>query len=376
MELEIHVGADAPVYHQIVEQVKREIAAGRLKPDAQLPTVRDLAQRLGLNPSTVAKAYAELERQGVLITRRGGGSFIAGRVEDSFLASIREERLSNLLGRAVLEALSLGFQPEEVEATFALQIARWRDSRSRSRSAISPERPQASQIAFVGSHDLAVELLFSQLRRARPEVNLSTAYVGSLAGLIALERGEAHLAGCHLLDEETQEYNLPYVARLLPGEDVVLVTVAERLQGLMVRKGNPLGVSTIADLARPGVRFVNRQRGSGTRVLLDFRLRQHGIRPLDITGYDREEETHLGVASAIAEGSADVGIGIYAAARSLGLDFVPLQTERYDLVMLRGTFDSAAFEPLRVILQGEEFRRVVAAMGGYDMSNTGKVTHP
>mgnify|MGYP005841141255 CR=1 FL=1 len=375
-DLEIHLGSDAPVYQQIVEQVKRQIAAGKLVPGAQLPTVRDLAHRLRLNPSTVAKAYVELERQGVLLTRRGGGSFVADFDDDRFLASVREERLSQLLGRAVLEALSLGFPPEEVEASFALQMARWRESRSSPQFKKEPRAAPAVRLGFVGSHDLAVELLLGQVQRSRPDLSVSTTWVGSLAGLVALERGEAHLAGCHLLDEETHEYNLPYVRRLLPTEEVVLVTVAERLQGLMVRKGNPEAITGVAHLARSGVRFVNRQRGSGTRVLLDLMLRQLGIRPTDIAGYDREEETHLGVALAVAEGRADVGMGIYAAARSLGLDFVPLQTERYDLAMLRSTFDSAAFEPVRAMLEGEEFRRVVAAMGGYDVSNTGKVTCP
>jgi putative molybdopterin biosynthesis protein len=194
--------------------------------------------------------------------------------------------------------------------------------------------------------------------------------VGSLEGLIALERGEAHVAGAHLLDEESGEYNTPYIRRLLPGQDVVLVTMVERLQGLMVAKGNPRGIVGLEDVRR-GLRFVNRQRGSGTRVLLDHKLRQLGISPTEIAGYNREETTHLAVAAAVADGSADVGLGIYAAARSLDLGFLPLVKERYDLVMLRDFYEGDLVRPLLSTLRGDEFRRVVAAMGGYDVSQSG-----
>jgi len=371
-DFEVHLAGGAPVYQQIVEQVKRGIAVGKLSPSFQLPTVRDLAERLGVNPSTVAKAYAELERQGVIVTRRGGGSLVAGQTDDRFLASLREERLSGLVGRTVLEALSLGFEPEEVEASFALHIARWRESRTR-RPAAAPERAPVGELGFVGSHDLAVELLFSQLRRQRPDLTLSTTYAGSLAGLIALQQGEAQLAGSHLLDEETGEYNLPYVRRLFVGQEVAVVVLVERQQGLMVAKGNPLSVSGLGDLSRPGLRFVNRQRGSGTRTLLDLSLRRLGIAPSAIQGYEREEETHLGVASAIANGDADVGLGIFAAARALGLDFLPLQRERYDLVISRVVFATPELAALLAVVRGEEYRRVVGAMGGYDVARAGEI---
>jgi len=371
MRLEIAFESSVPVYIQIVEQIKRLIAGRRLRAGEQLPTVRELAKDLAVNPSTVAKAYVELEREGVIVTRRGGGSFVAARVADEYLAGMREDRLMGLLRRTVVEALSLGFEPEELEGAFALQIAAWRERRAtRASGIVPPAEMGADKVLFVGSHDLALETLFGQLRRARPPLDIVAVYVGSLEGLIALERGEAHVAGAHLLDEENGEYNTPYIRRLLPGQDVVLVTMVERLQGLMVAKGNPRGIVGLEDVRR-GLRFVNRQRGSGTRVLLDHKLRQLGISPTEIAGYNREETTHLAVAAAVADGSADVGLGIYAAARSLDLDFLPLVKERYDLVMLRDFYEGDLVRPLLSTLRGDEFRRVVAAMGGYDVSQSG-----
>ncbi|MCC6175403.1 MAG: molybdopterin biosynthesis protein [Chloroflexi bacterium] len=228
-------------------------------------------------------------------------------------------------------------------------------------------------IVAIGSHDLTLDLLSSELSKRHAGVSLSSSNVGSLGGLIALQRGEAHLAGSHLLDEETGEYNLSYVRRYLPGRSVVLVTLVDRSQGLIVRPGNPKGIHGLEDLTRKGVQYVNRQRGAGTRVLLDYRLRQLGVDPTDISGYGREEYTHLGVAAAIAGGTADAGLGILAAARALKLDFVPLLSERYDLVIPREFYESAKLEPLLTLIRGPEFRRLVEALGGYDASRMGEI---
>ena len=166
--------------------------------------------------------------------------------------------------------------------------------------------------------------MHSQLRRQRPVVNLASAHVGSLGGLAALRRGETHLAGCHLLDAGTGEYNVADVRRYLPDTPVVIVRLVGRTQGLMVAPGNPLDITALDDLLRSDVRFVNRQRGSGTRVLLDYHLGQLGIEPASVPGYGREEYSHLAVAAAVSGGSANAGLGILSAARALGLDFVPL----------------------------------------------------
>ena len=193
---------------------------------------------------------------------------------------------------------------------------------------------------------------------------------------MALRRGEAHMSGIHLLDEETGEYNVPYVRRYLPDQDVVLVTLAHRDQGLMVRPGNPKGIRGIEDLTREDVVYVNRQRGAGTRILLDYHLKRAGIDPRRIRGYDREEYTHMSVAAAVASGAADAGLGIYAAAKSLGLDFIPVAKERYDLVIPKEHLETPLVQAALEILSSPEFRAEVMKLGGYDTTETGRVVSP
>jgi molybdopterin molybdotransferase/putative molybdopterin biosynthesis protein len=229
----------------------------------------------------------------------------------------------------------------------------------------------AGTIVAIGSHDLALDLLASHLRRFTPDARLVSANAGSLGGLLALKRGDAHLAGTHLLDEATGEYNRPFLARLLPDMDVLLIHLAGREQGLIVAPGNPQRIGDLDDLARPGVRFVNRQKGAGTRVLLDYHLKQRGISAERIVGYEREEYTHMAVAAAVLSGSASVGLGILAAARALELDFIPLFKERYDLAIPRRHWDSPLLTPLRQALSSAEYRQAVEGMGGYDLARMG-----
>jgi putative molybdopterin biosynthesis protein len=221
--------------------------------------------------------------------------------------------------------------------------------------------------------DLALDVLSNHLHQRYPAISLSSTNVGSLGGLMALGRGEAHLAGSHLLDEETGEYNVPYVKRLLGDKGMVIVNLVFREQGLMVAKGNPKRIASLADLARPEVSFINRQRGAGTRVLLDYEAKRMGLDPERIRGYERVVFTHLAVAAAVAGGSADTGMGIVAAARALDLDFVPLMKERYDLVIPRLSFDSPLLAPLLEVLQRPSFRLEVESLGGYDTSRMGQV---
>ena len=228
-------------------------------------------------------------------------------------------------------------------------------------------------IVAIGSHDLTLDLIASHLSRRQPGPGLSSSHVGSLGGLIALRRGEAHIAGCHLLDEATGEYNVSYIQRYLPSVPLVLMNLVGRVQGLIVPTGNPKGIRSLEDLGRPGVVFVNRQRGSGTRVLLDYKLAGMSLDAEGISGYDREEYSHLAVAAAVASGSADTGLGILSAARALGLDFLPLLTERYDLVVPREHFDSELLQPLINLLQDSEFRREVESLGGYETGDMGKI---
>lgn len=226
----------------------------------------------------------------------------------------------------------------------------------------------------LGSHDLALDLVDSHLRRLFPGEGLAVGNVGSLGGLLALQRGEAHCAGIHLLDPETGTYNLPYVRRYLPGRRAVLVRLVRRQQGLMVAKGNPLGLTGLADLVRPGVRFVNRQAGAGTRVFLDYLLAREGIDPRRIAGYEREVYTHLAVAVAVASGTADVGLGVAAAAKAFGLDFIPLGEEEFDLVVPGEIWPEEKIQHLLAVLHDPDFRAEVGSLDGYSLAGCGEVT--
>jgi putative molybdopterin biosynthesis protein len=225
-------------------------------------------------------------------------------------------------------------------------------------------------IVAVGSHDLVLDLAASELRAVDPGVTLASSNVGSLGGLVALRDGLCHVAGSHLLDPASGEYTLPYVDRVLGGRDIAVVRLVHREQGLIVAAGNPLGIHGIEDLE--GLRYVNRQRGAGTRVLLDHELGRRGIAPESITGYGREEHTHLAVAAAIAAGRADAGLGIMAAARAIGLDFVPVTREPYDLVLAAETLEDPVTAPLWALLEEPSFRTAVEALGGYGTEEMGR----
>jgi putative molybdopterin biosynthesis protein len=228
-------------------------------------------------------------------------------------------------------------------------------------------------LVVLGSHDNTLDLLATLLRRRDPRLRLSSGHVGSLGGLMALRQGRAHLGGSHLYDPETNSYNVPFIKKYLAGLPLKLINLAWRQQGFIVLPDNPKGIRTVADLTRPGVRFINRQRGAGTRLLLDFLLEQEGIDPFAIQGYDREEYTHMAVAANVKSGTADVGLGILAAARALGLDFIPLTPERYDLVVPQTTFADPRFQELLEVIRSEEFHNAAEALGGYDLKDCGQV---
>jgi putative molybdopterin biosynthesis protein len=236
-----------------------------------------------------------------------------------------------------------------------------------------PEQTLSATILVTGSHDLSLEALDGGLRRARPGMRLASTHIGSQAGLGALRGGYCHAAGTHLLDPDTGDYNVAHVRRLWEPGQVSLVTVALRQQGLVVAPGNPLGLQRWQDLARPGLRFINRQRGAGTRVLLDYELRRAGVAASAIEGYRREVYTHLAVAAAVQSGAADVGLGIAAAAQALGLGFVPLAQERYELAVATAGLAREPLLALLAALNEEEFKRTLQSLGGYDVGETGAV---
>lgn len=235
------------------------------------------------------------------------------------------------------------------------------------------DRPNPSHLHFVGSHDPIVELLADFLKYSFIPLNFELSFKGSMDGLLALYRRQAHISGIHLWDDQTGEYNLPFVHYVLPGESVTLVNLVQRVQGLIVQPGNPLELHSLEDLQKDSVRFINRQKGSGTRLRLDASLRSAKISPAAIQGYEKEENTHFGVASCVADDQADVGIGVQSAAHRMGLDFIPLYNERYDLVALHEVSKTEVWKKILSILNSSAFQIAVQRQVGYDTSLTGKV---
>ncbi|MGE4538017.1 MAG: molybdopterin biosynthesis protein [Desulfovibrio sp.] len=234
----------------------------------------------------------------------------------------------------------------------------------------------ARTLVCVGSHDNTLDILADMLMRRDPAMRLASSHVGSMGGLIALKNGSAMMAGSHLFDPETRDFNFPFLAKYLPGLPVLVVNLAIREQGLIVAPGNPKGITGVADLARDGVRYINRQRGAGTRILFDHHLAEAGLTPDHISGYEREEHTHMAVAVNVKTGAADCGLGVYAAARALGLDFVPLARERYDLVIPEALRDDPKIEAVIDVIAGDSFEEQVQALGGYGTAWSGRVMRP
>jgi putative molybdopterin biosynthesis protein len=247
------------------------------------------------------------------------------------------------------------------------------DSETVSAELLRPLPAIRKTIVIVGSHDNSLDVLADQLKAIRGEFTLSSSHVGSMGGLMAIKRGVCHLAGTHLLDTADGSYNISYLEKHLPERPVKLVHLVQRDQGLIVEKGNPKQISGIADLNRQGVTYINRQIGSGTRILLDYKLKQIDAKSADIDGYQNEEFTHMAVAVSVLSGAADAGLGIYAAAKALNLDFIPVVTEQYDLVVLPEFFETDAFQILFEIINSRNFKQRVEALGGYGTEKTGEI---
>jgi molybdate-binding protein/DNA-binding transcriptional regulator YhcF (GntR family) len=372
--LPFDLNPDLAIYVQIAAHVRMQIALQKLSPGEKLPTIRKLARELKVDAGTVARAYHDLEEEGILASRQGSGTYVATHAEGGRLARKRNSQLAEIMERAILEALGLGFKTEDIEPAFTAQLSYWIGRRSQKPAPKRTLGPiSEKEIRFVGSHDLAVELLANYVGTLFPNVRFTTSFVGSLSGLMALQRREADLTGSHLKDEETGEFNIPFVKKILPNETVVLLHLVQRMQGLMVAKDNPKHIMGVEDLSRPSITFVNRQKGSGTRVLLDSRLKQLGMTPTNIAGYGREETNHMAVASLIAQGGADVGLGAQWAASIAGIDFIPLFNERYDLIGLEKDFSRPLMYKLEEIVSSEDFRSMLRKIPGYDVSETGTI---
>jgi putative molybdopterin biosynthesis protein len=240
---------------------------------------------------------------------------------------------------------------------------------------ILPEASGNKIVVMLGSHDLALNAL-AQRSLESSGVQLIIQPVGSLDGLVALRQGIAQMSGCHLLDVQSGEYNLPFIRHIFPDRPVVLVTLAHREQGLLVAPGNPLHIRGVEDLGRADVTLINRNRGSGTRLWLDKQLELLDIPAERVHGYNQEARTHTAVAAAIQHRRADAGLGLYAAARLAKLEFIPLFQERYDLTLPKEQYQEAGMQSLLDYLQSRQFRSIVDSLGGYDTHHTGEALHP
>jgi putative molybdopterin biosynthesis protein len=321
-----------------------------------------LAQWLGRRPKELPIETATLTRK--IVSPPGDDDYVrvaVGKVGDKLLAA----PLSRGAGviTSLVQADGLALIPRGAQGIDAGERVNVHLYRSKAEI--------EKTILCIGSHDLTLDLMSQFL--AEHDRRLASANVGSQGGLIALRRGEAHLAGSHLLNPETGEYNISYIRQYMPGIPVKVVALVGRDQGLLVKRGNPKGVKGLGDLGKSEVRFVNRQRGAGTRVLLDYHLNLMAIPTERIVGYNQEEYTHLGVAAAIASGRADCGLGIAAAAQALELDFIPLFQERYDLVIPKQFAESELLSPLFGLLADRRFREAVSQLKGYDVSVMGTI---
>lgn len=284
-----------------------------------------------------------------------------GKVDDRFVAS----PLARGAGAAMSLVRADGFciiekNSEGYEAGETVSVELFRDIEEISNTVVA-----------IGSHDLILDILADRMPLAHPGIYLSSTHVGSMAGLMALKRREAHIAPTHLLDEDTGVYNIPYLKRLFSDRDMVLIKGVRRIQGIIVKKGNPLGIKEIRDLT--GVNYVNRQRGAGTRVFLDYKLKEAGIAPSEVNGYDREAATHMAVAALVKNGGADAGMGIYSAAKAMDLDFIPVGEEEYDFATEKKNLELPKMQAFIEVLKSSGFKEKAMTIGGYELSMAGEI---
>ena len=238
---------------------------------------------------------------------------------------------------------------------------------------LCPEEKLKNTVVVIGSHDPLLDELGDMLHGADGDVYMASSHVGSMGGIMALRRGEAHAAGCHLLDTATGEYNRSFIRKYFPRGGVKRISCVGRQQGLMVAKGNPLNIQKFSDIAGEGIRYVNRQKGSGTRILTDYLCKQEHLDTAAIYGYDREELTHTSVAVQIVSGSADAGMGIYSAAKLYDLDFIPICIEEYDLLIPDSVWETEQVQQMIATLKSEAFREKILSLGGYTVENPGEI---
>ena len=283
-----------------------------------------------------------------------GGRFVASPLARGAGAAMSMVRAD---GFCVIPQSSEGF-----EAGQTVEVQLYKDRKEIENTLVS-----------IGSHDMLMDLINDMMAQKFPGMNLSSTHVGSMAGLMALQRGETVIAPTHLLDEETGEYNLAYIKKIFSGEKMSLIKGVDRIQGIMVKKGNPLGITGIEDLT--GARYVNRQRGAGTRVLLDYKLKQAGISADRISGYDKEVATHMAVAACVASDEIDAGMGIRPAADAMGLDFVEVGVEEYDFAIHTADLELPRIQAFIEILRSPELHKKLEETGGYGWHQSGRIVN-
>jgi putative molybdopterin biosynthesis protein len=379
--------------------------------------VRELRERAGLSQGQLA-SQAEITRQAVSAIESGGyvpNTAVALRlsqaldcsVEDLFRISDISQKLQAKRSALVGEWVNSGVSVDGVDEIsghsaskqgFRVHLARVGDQLIANEMSgperfapadgvgrTIPDEPGRLEVDLLVERDIpdrtvlvlgcdpSLRLLAEHVHRQTKQTRVLWRHAGSVAALRALRAGEAHIAGTHLWDPETGESNLPAIRRELAGMPVTVIALSEWQQGLMVRPGNPKGIRSVMDLARSDVRIVNREAGSGSRVLLDYHLSQAGLQAEWVTGYERMRRSHAEVATAVREGQADAGPGILASARAAGLDFIPLQEERYDLVVPVQFIDEQPVRALLDTLTERAYRREIETLGGYDSSLTGSI---
>jgi len=358
-------GVDStPLYQKIAESIREDIFYQNLQPGDRVPTVREMAARWNCTTGTIQRAYQELTRQGLIESYAGKGTMVVQSLKEAHPSPLQQAQLVHRAETFLLEVLSSGYAPEDVETAVQLALDRWRSLRS------NPPLKQGITIRFVGSHDPALSRISPMFSDFSTDFTLSITYAGSLGGLMALASNEADIAGCHLWDVESGSYNVPFVKRLLPGTRAALLTLAHRDLGLITQPKNPLDIRTITDLARPGIRFANRQEGAGTRIWLDHQLKLNDMDSESIEGYEQVLATHSELARAVAEDRVDVGLGVHAAAASYNLNFIPLTEEHYELVIPEALFQIAG-GCFQAWLDHPDVHAVIESLPGYNLKATG-----
>jgi molybdate-binding protein/DNA-binding transcriptional regulator YhcF (GntR family) len=355
------------VYMQIADSIRADISSGKFVSGDKLPTVRELTRTWNCTVGTAQRAYQKLASEGLVITRVGKGTLVIGSNPVGFTDPLRRAALIHRAEGFLLEVLTNGYSPLDVEDAVRTALDRWRVV-----SALKPESKDKN-IRFSGSHDLAVAWMATHFNEIVPGVHLQIAFSGSLGGILAIANNEADVAGAHLWDDKTDSYNVPFIQKHIPGVNIALITLAHRRIGLIVQSGNPKSINNLRDLTKPGVKFVNRQPGSGTRVWLDAMLKKEGIMPVSINGYYQEKSTHSDVAAEVANHNVDVGIGLEAAARAYGLDFIFLTRERYDMIMRYEEFETGETTLLLKWLKGKESKSLFDRLKGYESDESGEV---